>query len=74
MPRLRQQRPDFAAVGRLLRGYGANGASIARALKCSPTTAKKKLDEPKFFTIDELFKLCLHYGIPFVEMRESIVK
>ena len=74
MPRLRQTRPEFDSVSRLLKGYGANAASIARALKCAPATAKKKLDDPKRFTIEDLAHLCFAYGIPFEEMRESIVK
>jgi len=74
MPRLRQQTAEFAALGRLLRGYGASGASIARTLGCAPGTGKKKLDEPKYLTIGDLSKLSAEFGIPFDEIRGSIVK
>ena len=74
MPRLREQKADFAALGRLLRGYGANGASIARALGCAPGTGKKKLDEPKYLTVGDLVKLSASFGIPFDEIRNAMVK
>lgn len=74
MPKLRQQRPEFDAIGRLLRGYGATGASIARTLGCAPATASKKLNEPRYFTIGDLVKLSFAYGIPFEEVRGAIVK
>ena len=74
MPRLRQQETDFAKLGRLLKGYGATGASIARAIGCAPGTGKKKLDEPKYFTVGDLAVLSAAYGIPFDEIRVSLVK
>lgn len=74
MPKLRQHSADYAKLGRLLKGYGATGASIARAIGCAPGTGKKKLDEPKYFTVGDLGILSAVYGIPFDEIRESIVK
>lgn len=74
MPRLRQQRAEYDKLGRLLKGYGANGASVARALGCAPATGKKKLDEPKYLTVGDLGVLSAAYGIPFDEIRECIVK
>ena len=74
MPRLRQQRPEFDSVSRLLKGYGANAASIARSLKCAPATASKKLNDPRYFTLGDLVKLSFAYGIPFEEVRGAIVK
>ena len=74
MPRLRQTQAEFATLGRLLRGYGANGAAIARAIGCAPTTGKKKLDEPKYLTVGDLSKLSVAFGIPFDEIRSALVK
>ena len=74
MPRLRQPKIEFASVGRLLRGYGASGASIATTLGCAPATARKKLAEPKRFTLGDLDSLSVRYGIPMEELRASIVK
>ena len=74
MPRLRQEKPDFAALGRLLKGYGASGAAIARAIGCAPGTGKKKLDEPKYLTVGDLAKLSVAFGIPFDEIRSAMVK
>ena len=74
MPKLRQIRPEFDAVGRLLRGYGANATSISKTLKCAPATAMKKLTEPTRFTIGDLDALSKKYGIPFDEIREALVK
>jgi antitoxin component HigA of HigAB toxin-antitoxin module len=73
MPKLRQSKPDFAQLGRLLRGYGASGASIARAIGCAPTTGKKKLDEPKYLTVGDLAKLSAEFGIPMDEIRSAMV-
>lgn len=74
MPRLKQEKPDFDRIGRLFKGYGANGANLSKALVCAPNTARKKLAEPKHFTLDELNKAARHFGIPFDEVRDSIVR
>ena len=74
MPKLREQKAEFAALGRLLKGYGANGASIARALGCAPGTGKKKLDNPKYLTVGDLSRLSVAFDIPFDEIRGVIVK
>lgn len=74
MPKLRQSKPDFAPLGRLLKGYGATGAAVARAIGCAPTTGKKKLDDPKYLTVGDLSKLSLAFGIPFEEIRNAMIK
>ena len=74
MPRLRQQETDFAKLGRLISGYGASGASIARALGCAPGTGKKKLDEPKYLTVGDLAVISAAFGIPFDEIRNAMIK
>lgn len=74
MPRLRQSTPDFVEVGRILRGYGVNGASLSRVLGCAPGTARKKLNEPKHFTLEDLELASRHYGIPFDRIRDAIKK
>lgn len=74
MPRLRQSAPDFVEVSRVLRGYGANGSALSRVLGCAPGTARKKLDEPKHFTLADLELASRHYGIPFDRVRDAIKK
>lgn len=74
MPRLRQPQADFAALSRLLRGYGASGVSVASALGCAPATARKKLAEPKYFTLSDLTCLGKKFGIPFDEIRGAMVQ
>ena len=74
MPRLRQTQPDYAALGRLLRGYGANGQTLSMALGCAPATARKKLAEPKHLTLGDLSCISHKFGIPFDEVRNAIVK
>ena len=74
MPKLRQQRSEYDKLGRLLKGYGATGASVARAIGCAPGTGIKKLNEPKYFTVGDLGALSAAYGIPFDEIRDCIVK
>ena len=74
MPRLRQPHTDYAAITRLLLGYGASGISVSNALGCAPATARKKMKEPKYFTLGELSTLSVRYGIPFDEVRGAMVK
>lgn len=74
MPRLRQPHTDYAAITRLLLGYGASGLSVSKALGCAPATARKKMNAPKNFTLGELDTLSRKYGIPFEEVKGAIVK
>ena len=74
MPKLKQNKPEYDAVGRLLKGYGANGSNLARAIVCAPATARKKLAEPKYLTLEDLDRASRHYGIPMDELREAIKK
>lgn len=74
MPKLRQTTPEFDAVAEKLRGKGANGANLSKVLGCAPATARKKLSEPKYFTLEDLSKASRHYGIPADEVREALVK
>ena len=74
MPRLRQIRPEYDAVGRLLRGYGVTGKSLSDALGCAAATARKKLSEPKRFTLGDLSTASAKFGIPLDEIRSAMVK
>ncbi len=74
MPKLRQKKADFDALGRLLRGYGVNGASLSDAIGCAPVTARKKLAEPKYLTVGDLYRASEKFGIPMDEIRHSIVR
>ena len=74
MPKLRQAKADFAALSRLLIGYGASGISVSKTLGCAPATARKKLAEPKYFTLGDLSCLSKKYGIPFDEIRGAMVR
>ena len=74
MPRLKERGVKFAKIQQLLRGRNLNGPKIAVALGVTPPTANKKLEHPELFTIRDLDALNRHYGIPWEEIRESIVR
>ena len=72
MPRVKTMQPDYACMGRLLRGYGINGANLADALGCAPATARKKLSEPKRLTLGDLSKISCRYSVPMDDIRAAI--
>lgn len=72
MPKLKQTTPEFESVAEKLRGKGANGANLAKVLGCAPATARKKLAEPKYLTLEDLDRAARHYSIPMDELREAI--
>lgn len=74
MPKLREKVPDFDAMARLLRGYGANGSSLSRATGCAPATALKKLADPSLLTLGDLVKASRYFTIPMDEIREAVKK
>lgn len=74
MPRLRQRKVEFDGLARLLRGYGANGASLSAAIGCAPVTARKKLAEPKYLTVADLYLASEKFGIPMDEIRSAMVR
>jgi len=74
MPKLRETRPDFDAMGRLLRGYGANGAQLSIAIGCARETALRKLDDPSRLTLGDLARASKAFGIPMDEIRAAVKK
>ena len=74
MPRLKQQEPKFSRLQKTLRAYALNGTKIAPVLKISPVTARKRMKDPQLFTVKDLDVLSRHFGIPWDEIRESIVR
>lgn len=65
---------DFAQMAILLRGYGANGASLSRAIGCANETAMKKLAEPSRLTLGDLDKASKYFTIPMDKIRAAVVK
>ena len=74
LPRLKQPEVKFSRLQKTLRAYALNGTKIAPVLKVSPVTARKRMKDPQLFTVKDLDVLSRHFGIPWEEIRESIVR
>ena len=71
MPRLKKKEPDFIRVTRLRRGY-APVSKVAEMIGRSVPTARKKINDPRQFTLGELQMICLRAHIPAEDMEASI--
>lgn len=72
MPRVKEREPDFAGLGRTIRGYGYNSVKLAAVLGVSQPTAMRKLREPENLTLADLKRIALRGHIPMEEIRERI--
>lgn len=62
----------FAAVQRLIRGYGLTSARVADILGCSFNTGASRLRDPGKLTLRELCRLADAAGIPLEELRAAL--
>ena len=69
MPRLRD---NTHPMTRLLQSYHLNGESLSRVLRCSPPTARKKIEDPGRLTMDELAQIHRKVGIPVEDIRRCV--
>ena len=69
MPRLRS---DIHPMTKLLRGYDLNGESLSTVLRCTPPTARRKIENPGRLTLDDLSLIHRRVGIPIDEIRGAI--
>lgn len=74
MPYVKQKEPSFAKLGRLLKGYGLNGAKMAKILDRSQPTGKDRIDHPGNLTLDELSLISSRAHIPMDELRDAIIR
>lgn len=72
MPYIKQKAPPWAAVQRLLRGYGLTPTTLMGVLDVSRPTATKRLENPGTLTLEELHKISTRWHIPMDEIREEI--
>ena len=72
VPFLKRRDPPFAAVARLLRGYGLDAAKLAPVLGCSYNTARARLRDPGTLTLAELAAINRVGHIPVEEIKNSI--
>lgn len=68
----KKQEPEFVEITRLICGRRIKQIELEKTLGCSRQTVKKKLDNPKLFTLDDLGKICRHLNVPADEIRGSI--
>ena len=71
MPYLKQEKP-YAKMTRLLTGYGFNGPSLAKVLKVSEPTARKRLNRPELLTLQDIDRISRFGHVPIEELREAI--
>lgn len=69
---LKKKEPPFVSMQRLLLGYGLKASKLANVLQVSEPTAKKKLDDPKRFTLDDLDRINRFGHVPIEELREAV--
>lgn len=71
MPRVKTAGPLFAAVARVLKGYGST-TEIAAAMEKSVPTATARIKRPEDLTLGELRRLSMRLHIPKEEIVNSI--
>ena len=74
MPYVKPKTTAFAAIGRLLKGYGASAAAVAGACNWSYAKARDRLNNPGHLTFDELELISRRFHIPKDEIVEAIAK
>ena len=57
MPYVKTPEAPFAAISRLIRGYGLTQKDMAHMLGVSRPTVKKLMDNPELFTLRDLDRL-----------------
>ena len=72
VPRVKEREPDFAGLGRTIRGYGYNSVTLAEVLGVSQPTAMRKLKEPEHLTLADLKRIAQRGHIPLDELRDRI--
>ena len=71
MPRLKKKEPDFIRVTRLIRGY-APVSKVAEMIGRSVPTARKKINDPRQFTLGELQMISMRAHIPWEAMNQAV--
>lgn len=59
---------------KLIKSYGFNGENLSEILRCSPTTARTKINEPQRLTVEDLESLARYGHIPVDEIRGAITR
>lgn len=62
----------FIEIRRTFTGRGINQTRLSELLGCARQTARKKLDNPKLFTLEELERVIRAARIPAEEIRGNI--
>lgn len=71
MPWTKKPKP-LATLSRTLAGYGVTPTAFAKAAGFSYPTAKRRLDDPRLLTLEDLLKISQNFHIPIEELREAI--
>lgn len=71
MPRLKKKEPDFIRVTRLIRGY-VPVSKVAEMIGRSVPTARKKINDPRQFTLGELQMISMRAHIPWEDMNQAV--
>lgn len=74
MPYVKTPEAPFAAISRLIRGYGLTQKDMAHMLGVSRPTVKKLMDNPELFTLRDLDRLNRFGHIPLEEIRAAAVR
>ena len=72
MPYLKPAKKPYEKMTRLLKGYGLNGENLAPMILCSAPTARKRIENPELFTLQDIANINRRGHIPLEEIREAI--
>lgn len=62
----------FYGLTRLVHAYQITNVELGTIIGCSTRTAKRRLDDPKTFTLEELESLCRKSEIPWEEIKGAL--
>lgn len=74
MPYVKTPERPYAAVGRLLKGYGMTAEKLSGILECSVPTARARLNDPQRFSLAELALVSRKGHVPIEEIRDAITR
>ena len=72
LPREKKKNMPFDRVGMFLRGYELTGDRLCRVLGYSANTCRKKLKDPSYLTLGDLWKIYRIGRIPVEEIKNAL--
>ncbi len=74
MPYIKPKDMPFRSISMLLKGYDITATRLAEILDCSWNTAKKRIETPGTFTLEELWRVSQKGHVPIDSLRQAFVR